>query len=214
MTPGTAPALTLPQPARTMLVLVRGPPRRVLTDRVAAWSADPTGALQATRHHPQLRGHGNLVGLRCSPRSQPRRAPHSADRAGFPASPALSCHRAALPAVERAAGIGSRPYAGAAPTPSGDQGPSGTPPSSVREIADYLLLQSHSAVGLVDRAEAAGVVRRRPDPDDARVVRVELTEKGDKLVTELTAAHLASLYELAAALHDLLPPQDSSKPSQ
>jgi DNA-binding MarR family transcriptional regulator len=37
-------------------------------------------------------------------------------------------------------------------------------PPSVREIADYLLLQSHSAVGLADRAEAAGVARRRPDP--------------------------------------------------
>ena len=94
------------------------------------------------------------------------------------------------------------------------KGHPGPRPPSVREIADYLLLQSHSAVGLVDRAAAAGVARRRPDPDDARVVRVELTEKGDKLVTELTAAHLASLYELAAALHDLLPPQDSGKPSQ
>jgi pyruvate dehydrogenase (quinone) len=31
-----------------------------------------------------------------------------------------------------------------------------------------------------------GFVRRRPDPDDARVVRVELTEKGDQLVTEMT----------------------------
>ena len=39
------------------------------------------------------------------------------------------------------------------------------------------------------------VVRRTADPDDARVARVELTEKGDKLVTELTAAHLAKLYE-------------------
>jgi DNA-binding MarR family transcriptional regulator len=54
----------------------------------------------------------------------------------------------------------------------------------------------------VDRAEAAGVVRRTPDPDDARVVRVVLTEKGDKLVTDLTAAHLAKLYELSAALDD------------
>jgi hypothetical protein len=45
-------------------------------------------------------------------------------------------------------------------------------------------------------------------------VRVELTEKGGKLITGLTAAHLARLYELAAALHDLPPPQDSGKPGQ
>ncbi|HWG02281.1 MAG TPA: MarR family winged helix-turn-helix transcriptional regulator [Trebonia sp.] len=76
---------------------------------------------------------------------------------------------------------------------------------AIRDLAEYLLLQSHSAVGLVDRAEAAGVVRRTPDPDDARVVRVELTEKGDRLVTALTTAHLAKLYELAGALNDLVP---------
>lgn len=91
------------------------------------------------------------------------------------------------------------------------KGHPGPRPPSIREIADYLLLQSHSAVGLVDRAEAAGVVLRRPDSADARVVRVELTEKGDKLVTELTEGHLARLYELAAALNELLPPQDSAK---
>lgn len=84
------------------------------------------------------------------------------------------------------------------------KGHPGPRPPAVREIAEYLLLQSHSAVGLVDRAETAGVVRRTPDPDDARVVRVELTDKGDKLVTELTTAHLAKLYELAAALNDLV----------
>lgn len=84
---------------------------------------------------------------------------------------------------------------------------------SVRELADYLLLQSHSTVGLVDRAEAAGVVRRMPDPDDARVVRVGLTEKGEELVTRLTAAHLARLYELAAALNDLVPGHGAAGPA-
>ena len=76
---------------------------------------------------------------------------------------------------------------------------------SVGQIADYLMLQSHSAVGLVDRAEGAGFVCRRPDADDARVVRVELTETGDRLVTQLTAAHLGEMRKLAAALSELLP---------
>jgi DNA-binding MarR family transcriptional regulator len=75
---------------------------------------------------------------------------------------------------------------------------------SMRELADYLLLQSHSVVGLVHRAEAAGVVRRRPDPDDARVVRVELTDKGDQLVTELTKATLTEMRKLAIALNNVL----------
>jgi DNA-binding MarR family transcriptional regulator len=89
----------------------------------------------------------------------------------------------------------------------------GPRPPAIREIAEYLLLQSHSAVGLVDRAEAAGVVRRTSDPNDARVARVELTEKGDQLVSELTAAHLAGLYELAAALNGLLPPAPAGSAS-
>jgi DNA-binding MarR family transcriptional regulator len=90
----------------------------------------------------------------------------------------------------------------------GHPGP-GSP--AIRELAEYLLLQSHSAVGLVDRAEAAGFVRRRPDDNDARVVRVELTEKGDRLVTDLTKAHLAELRNLAAALGDLLPGDDRER---
>lgn len=75
---------------------------------------------------------------------------------------------------------------------------------AMREIAEYLQLQSHSAVGLVDRAEAADVVRRQQDDKDARVVRVHLTDKGDRLVENLTAAHLAELHNLAETLNKLL----------
>lgn len=85
------------------------------------------------------------------------------------------------------------------------KGHPGPLPPAIGEIADYLLLQSHSVVGLVDRAEAAGFVHRLPDADDARVVRVDLTDKGDQLVTELTEAHLVELYKLAEALSQLLP---------
>jgi DNA-binding MarR family transcriptional regulator len=84
------------------------------------------------------------------------------------------------------------------------KGHPGDRPPSVRELADYLLLQSHSAVGLVQRAEAAGLVRRRPDPDDARVVRVELTDKGGQLVTELTKVTLSEMRKLAIALNNVL----------
>jgi DNA-binding MarR family transcriptional regulator len=84
------------------------------------------------------------------------------------------------------------------------KGHPGDRPPSVGQLAEYLLLQSHSVVGLVDRAEAAGFVRRRPDPDDARVVRVELTAEGDRLVTELTKATLTEMRKLAIALNNLL----------
>ncbi|HEY1916219.1 MAG TPA: MarR family winged helix-turn-helix transcriptional regulator [Streptosporangiaceae bacterium] len=81
--------------------------------------------------------------------------------------------------------------------------PGDTAPT-VGDLADYLLVRHHSAVELVNRAEAAGFVRRSPDSEDARVVRVELTETGDRLVTELTEAHLAELRKLAGALNDLV----------
>lgn len=84
------------------------------------------------------------------------------------------------------------------------KGHPGPEPPAIRDVAEYLLLQSHSAVGLVDRAEAAGVVRRQQDDKDARVVRLYLTDKGHKLVENLTSAHLAELYNLAEALNELL----------
>jgi DNA-binding MarR family transcriptional regulator len=75
---------------------------------------------------------------------------------------------------------------------------------SISELADYLLLRNHSTVELVNRAETVGLVHRWPDSADARVVRVDLTRKGDRLVTELTEAHLAELHKLASALQDLV----------
>jgi DNA-binding MarR family transcriptional regulator len=84
------------------------------------------------------------------------------------------------------------------------KGHAGPEPPAIRDLAEYLLLQSQSAVGLVDRAEAVDVVCRRQDDKDARVVRVHLTEKGDRLVESLTTAHLTELYNLAEALNHLL----------
>ena len=85
------------------------------------------------------------------------------------------------------------------------KGHAGDVPPTIGELAGYLLLRHHSAVELVDRAETAGLVRRISDSQDARVVRVGLTAKGDRLVTALTEAHIAELHNLAAALTDLAP---------
>ena len=71
----------------------------------------------------------------------------------------------------------------------------GAPPS-VGEVAEHLLLRHHSVVELVDRAERAGLVRRLPDADDQRVVRIELTAAGMGALTELAAAHLEELSRL------------------
>jgi DNA-binding MarR family transcriptional regulator len=84
------------------------------------------------------------------------------------------------------------------------KGHPGSDPPSVRELAGYLLLRHHSTVELVDRAEAAGIVRRVPDASDGRLVRVRLTPRGERILTELTPAHLVELHAIAAVLDELV----------
>ena len=71
---------------------------------------------------------------------------------------------------------------------------------TIGEVAGHLLLRHHSAVGLVDRAEAAGLVHRVPDPQDHRVVRLGLTREGADRLEELSGAHLEELRRLAPRL--------------
>jgi DNA-binding MarR family transcriptional regulator len=84
------------------------------------------------------------------------------------------------------------------------KGHPGDLPPTIGELAGYLLLRPHSTVELVDRAVAAGLVERTRDPHDGRVVRVRLTDAGDRILQELTPAHLARLNELAVVLDDLV----------
>ena len=84
------------------------------------------------------------------------------------------------------------------------KGHPGPDPPTVGDLADYLLQRHHSTVELLDRAEAADLVQRVADGRDARVVRVRLTAKGDRILSELTPAHLAELHTLAAILDQLV----------
>jgi DNA-binding MarR family transcriptional regulator len=69
--------------------------------------------------------------------------------------------------------------------------PGGAP--TVRDVAEHLLLRHHSVVGLIDRAVAARLVERRPDPGDHRVVRVRLTAPGARVLRRLAGLHLDEL---------------------
>ena len=53
--------------------------------------------------------------------------------------------------------------------------------SPVGEIAERLQLATHAISPITDRLEEAGLVRRRRDDADGRVVHVELTEAGRRL---------------------------------
>jgi len=71
---------------------------------------------------------------------------------------------------------------------------------TIGEVADYLLLRHHSAVGLVDRAEAAGLISRQRDEDDRRVVRLQLTPESAARLEQLSALHIEELERLAAEI--------------
>jgi|SRR4051794_2651585 DNA-binding MarR family transcriptional regulator len=70
----------------------------------------------------------------------------------------------------------------------------------VRELADRLQLRHHSVVELVNRAQTQGLVRRTTDPDDARAVRVVLTDQGEQLLGRLSALHRDELRRMDTAL--------------
>ncbi|MFN2606710.1 MAG: MarR family winged helix-turn-helix transcriptional regulator [Acidimicrobiales bacterium] len=84
---------------------------------------------------------------------------------------------------------------------------------TVGDVADHLLLRHHSAVGLVDRAEAAGLVARSTDPADHRVVRVRLTALGSRRLAALTALHVEELRRLGAQGFPIWAGLDEAPPS-
>jgi DNA-binding MarR family transcriptional regulator len=88
----------------------------------------------------------------------------------------------------------------------------GCPPDtapSIGYLAERLLVQHHSAVGLVDRLEQQGLLERVPSVRDRRQVLLRLTERGERFLDDLSAAHRQELRQLAPrlvqALSQILP---------
>lgn len=67
-------------------------------------------------------------------------------------------------------------------------------------LSRALLVTAGNVTGLVDRAERDGVVERRSEPSDRRVVRVWLTRAGRALIRELLPLHASQVRELIGAL--------------
>jgi DNA-binding MarR family transcriptional regulator len=72
--------------------------------------------------------------------------------------------------------------------------------ATVGEVADALFLRHHTATELVDRAEAAGLLRRERDRDDHRVVRLHITRHGGTKLIRLSRQHLDELARLRAGI--------------
>jgi DNA-binding MarR family transcriptional regulator len=79
----------------------------------------------------------------------------------------------------------------------------------IRELANRLQVQHHSAVELINRLEAGGYVRRVRAQDDRREVLLALTPKGERVLAELAMHHHEELRsaapDLVASLRRLMP---------
>jgi DNA-binding MarR family transcriptional regulator len=76
--------------------------------------------------------------------------------------------------------------------------------ATIRYLADRLQLRHHSTVGLIDRMEAAGLVRRKRTEEDRRSAEVRLTQKGSKLLGDLSVQHRSELRSAIPALIESL----------
>ena len=77
-------------------------------------------------------------------------------------------------------------------------------PMTVGDLATQLFIRHHSAVGLVDRLEARGLVVRQENQRDRRVVCLVLTMRGDGLLKSLASTHRAELVRMRSEVVGLL----------
>ena len=68
------------------------------------------------------------------------------------------------------------------------------------DLAERLEVVPRAVTTLVDALEANGAVRRVPDPDNRRVVRIELTDTGRSTLRALRSARRAAAEEILAPL--------------
>jgi DNA-binding MarR family transcriptional regulator len=76
--------------------------------------------------------------------------------------------------------------------------------ASISYLAERMALRHHSMVELSSRCENAGLLIRRQDEHDRRVVVLELTATGRRLLRALTEDHARELNELAPRLIEAL----------
>ncbi len=65
----------------------------------------------------------------------------------------------------------------------------------VKDLAREVVLSPTAMSRFVDRVEAAGYVRRLPDPDDRRALRIELTAAGEELLRRMWPVYRRGIEE-------------------
>jgi DNA-binding MarR family transcriptional regulator len=67
-------------------------------------------------------------------------------------------------------------------------------------LAERLQIRHHSAVELIDRMAASGMVERAHSEVDRRQVLISLTHEGERILKKLSAEHVRELRERGPAL--------------
>lgn len=70
--------------------------------------------------------------------------------------------------------------------------------ATISELAEFLQERHNAVVGLVDRARDRGLVIKKSVAADARLVRVELTPEGARILGKLAALHRGELARFQA----------------
>ena len=76
----------------------------------------------------------------------------------------------------------------------------GPGPLSISQLAAQMLVKHHSAVGMVDRLEELGMVRRERSDGDRRKVGLRLTARGRQAFDRLAEVHRAELRRIGPHL--------------
>jgi DNA-binding MarR family transcriptional regulator len=74
------------------------------------------------------------------------------------------------------------------------------PGAVISHLAERLQVRHQSAVGLIDRCQRAGLVRREKDLRDGRRAFVRLTAKGARVLTRLVLEHYRVIDDLRTAV--------------
>lgn len=77
-------------------------------------------------------------------------------------------------------------------------------PVTVGDVAEWLQIRHHSAVGLINRLEEQELLHREHAENDKRKVNIVLTKKGNDILDKLTAVHKEEIRRIGPELRQLL----------
>ncbi|MEU6982124.1 MarR family transcriptional regulator [Streptomyces sp. NPDC046324] len=73
-------------------------------------------------------------------------------------------------------------------------------PAKLVALADHLGVQPSTAMRMVDRLIASGLMHRRTNPDNRRETELSLTEEGSRVVQDVTARRRAEITDVLRRL--------------